>query len=211
MLRRELSQRLPGLHAAGEVARIRAVPEKRERKDRPPSAARSVRDPCSSSRLNLPSIYKLVAGWLAQKENYQWLDFGDGRQLVSPEWLKIAAQRGTQVLRLFTSDDERHPSGSSGSANINPHFKTGNLWIVLGEKQCAGRGLRQPRRFANADARIHRARTVGHQYLDCRAQPVGARRRARPLQADGPAAPVPLHRRPRVRPAVVRPSRLRTS
>ena len=90
--------------------------------------------------LDTPELIKLVADWLAQKENYQWLDFGDGRQLVSPEWLKIATQRGTQVLRLFTCDDTNRPIGVVGLANINPHFKTGNLWIVLGEKHSAGRG-----------------------------------------------------------------------
>jgi hypothetical protein len=37
--------------------------------------------------LDSPEHIRLVAGWLTQKENYQWLDFGDGRQLVSPAWL----------------------------------------------------------------------------------------------------------------------------
>jgi RimJ/RimL family protein N-acetyltransferase len=87
-----------------------------------------------------PEQYRLVSSWLAQKENYQWLDFGDGRQLVGPEWLKIASQRGTQVLRIFTSDDTDAPIGVVGLSNINPHFKTANLWIVLGDKTCAGRG-----------------------------------------------------------------------
>jgi RimJ/RimL family protein N-acetyltransferase len=90
--------------------------------------------------IDTPEHYRLVAGWLSQKENYQWLDFGDGRQLVSPEWLKIAVQRGTQVLRLFTGDDDPVPIGVVGLANINPHFKTANLWIVLGEKTHAGKG-----------------------------------------------------------------------
>src|SRR5688500_1970011 len=86
-----------------------------------------------------PEQYRLVAGWLAQKENYQWLDFGDGRQLVSPEWLKIEAQRGTQVLRLFTSDDTNAPLDAVGLANINAHLKTANIWHVLGDKTCVGR------------------------------------------------------------------------
>src|SRR5262249_49418023 len=39
--------------------------------------------------LDSPRLFDLAAGWLALKENYQWLDFGDGRQLVTPALLKI--------------------------------------------------------------------------------------------------------------------------
>ena len=87
-----------------------------------------------------PELLRLVAGWLADRDNYQWLDFGDGRQLVGPEWLSIALQRGTYVLRVFTSDVEDRPIGVVGLSNINPHFKTANIWVVLGEKSYAGRG-----------------------------------------------------------------------
>ena len=52
-------------------------------------------------------ILDLVAGWLAQKENYQWLDFGNGRQIVTPALLKIMAHRETPVLRAYTSDRAR--------------------------------------------------------------------------------------------------------
>lgn len=90
--------------------------------------------------LDSPELIQLVADWLAQKENYQWLDFGDGRQLVSPEWLKIAMQRGSYVLRLFTSDLDDTPIGVVGLGNVNPHFKTANIWVVLGDKAHAGQG-----------------------------------------------------------------------
>lgn len=90
--------------------------------------------------LDSPELIQLVADWLARKENYQWLDFGDGRQLVSPEWLKIAMQRGTYVLRVFTSDLDDAPIGVVGLSNVNPHFKTANIWVVLGEKSHAGQG-----------------------------------------------------------------------
>ena len=82
----------------------------------------------------------LVAGWLAQKDNYQWLDFGDGRQAVAPEWLKIAAQRGIHEIRVFTSDVGDIPIGVVGLSNVNHHFKSATLWVVLGDKQQAGRG-----------------------------------------------------------------------
>src|SRR5438046_6499826 len=90
--------------------------------------------------LDSPERIHLVASWLAQKENYQWLDFGDGRQLVSPEWLTIATQRGTHVVRLFTSDVDDAPIGVVGLSGVNHHFKTATLWVVLGDKRSAGRG-----------------------------------------------------------------------
>src|SRR5688500_18480867 len=70
-----------------------------------------------------PDDLRLLAGWLAQKENYQWLDFGDGRQLVSPEWLKMAMQRGTSAIRLFTPDDDDRPIGAAALSNINTRFR----------------------------------------------------------------------------------------
>lgn len=87
-----------------------------------------------------PELLQLVAGWLSEKDNYQWLDFGDGRQLVSPEWLKIGMQRGTYVVRLFTSDADERPIGVVALGNINAHFKTANVWVVLGDKSYAGQG-----------------------------------------------------------------------
>lgn len=90
--------------------------------------------------LDSPERLQLVAHWLAQKENYQWLDFGDGRQLVSAEWLKVGVQRGTYVLRLFTSDTDDTPIGVVGFSNINPYFKTASIWVVVGDKSFAARG-----------------------------------------------------------------------
>jgi RimJ/RimL family protein N-acetyltransferase len=82
----------------------------------------------------------LVAGWLTCKENHQWLDFGDGRQSVGAAWLKIAVQRGTHILRLFTGDDDDLPIGVVGLSNVNQYFRSATLWIVLGDKAYAGRG-----------------------------------------------------------------------
>ena len=90
--------------------------------------------------LDTAERFALVAGWLGQKENHQWLDFGDGRQLASAEWLKVAVQRGTLVLRLFTSDDDGRPIGVVGLSNVNRRFKTANYFVVLGDKSQAGRG-----------------------------------------------------------------------
>jgi RimJ/RimL family protein N-acetyltransferase len=90
--------------------------------------------------LDSPERIRLVASWLMQKENYQWLDFGDGRQQVSAPWLKVAMQRGSDVLRIFTADDDETPIGVVGFSNVNPHFKTANIWVVLGDKSQSGRG-----------------------------------------------------------------------
>src|SRR5712691_8049127 len=68
--------------------------------------------------LDKPELFERVASWLAQKENYQWLDFGNGRQPVTPALLKIMAQRETHFLRVFlrvnTSDREDAPIGILG-------------------------------------------------------------------------------------------------
>src|SRR5438128_3554354 len=87
-----------------------------------------------------PELIHLVAKWLAQKENYKWLDFGDGRQSLTPEWLKIMTQRQSDVLRVFTADGSDVPIGVVGLSNIDRHFKTARLWIVVGDKSFAARG-----------------------------------------------------------------------
>jgi RimJ/RimL family protein N-acetyltransferase len=83
---------------------------------------------------------QLVAGWLTQKENYQWLDFGDGHRRLSPEWMRIAMQRGTDVFRLFTADDDESLIGVVGLGNVNQVFKTAHIWVALGDRAYASRG-----------------------------------------------------------------------
>jgi RimJ/RimL family protein N-acetyltransferase len=90
--------------------------------------------PLDSSELILT-----VAGWLAQKDNYQWLQFGDGRQILTPELLKVMTQRDGHVLRVYVSEDGA-PLGIVGLDEVNRNFKTARLWVVAGEKNCCGRG-----------------------------------------------------------------------
>jgi len=90
--------------------------------------------------IDTPERLQLVAGWLARKENYQWLEFGDGRQLMSLEWLTIAMQRKSYVLRLFTSDADDKPIGVVALSNVNEHFKTANIGVVVGDKSYGSRG-----------------------------------------------------------------------
>jgi RimJ/RimL family protein N-acetyltransferase len=85
-------------------------------------------------------ILDLVAGWLAQKENYQWLDFGNGRQIVTPALLKIMAQRETHVLRAYTSDRDDMPIGVVGLNGVERTFRTATYWVVAGDKSIRNRG-----------------------------------------------------------------------
>src|SRR5258706_5372805 len=85
-------------------------------------------------------ILGLVAGWLAQKENYQWLDFGNGRQIVTPALLKIMAQREAHFLRVYTWGRDDRPIGIVGLNSVDRVYRTGTLWAVAGEKSFSNRG-----------------------------------------------------------------------
>ena len=82
----------------------------------------------------------IVAAWLAQKENYQWLDFGNGNQLVSPVLLRFMIQRNSNAFRVFTSDSGEAPIGIVALGNVSRNFKTAMLWYVLGDKRFSGGG-----------------------------------------------------------------------
>lgn len=90
--------------------------------------------------IDSPELIECVAGWLSVRENYQWLDFGDGRQSLAPAWLKIMTQRDSHLLRVFTSDGEDTPLGVVGLSDINPHFKTARIWVVVGDRSFRARG-----------------------------------------------------------------------
>lgn len=90
-------------------------------------------------RLEAPEV-ELVAQWLTQKENWQWLDFGEGRQTLDRVTLRVMAQRDIHMLRVFTPDASNAPIGVVGLSDINPYFKTATLWYVLGDKSQARRG-----------------------------------------------------------------------
>ena len=90
--------------------------------------------------LDTPELLELAAGWLARKENYQWLDFGSGRQMVTPALLKVMAQRDTHCLRVFTSDSGDTPVGIVGLNDIDRTFRTATFWGAAGEKSFRNRG-----------------------------------------------------------------------
>lgn len=90
--------------------------------------------------LDAPARVELAAGWLARKENYEWLDFGDGRQLVTPALLKIMTQRDAHFMRLYTGDSDDIPIGIVGLNSVNRAFGSATLWAIAGEKSFANRG-----------------------------------------------------------------------
>ena len=89
--------------------------------------------------LDSPELIQTAASWLALKDNYQWLQFGDGRHVLTPQLLKILSQKDTHVLRVYTSEDGT-PLGIVGLEDVNRNFKTARLWVVAGEKKLCGRG-----------------------------------------------------------------------
>jgi len=89
--------------------------------------------------LDRPALLELVAGWLAEKQNYQWLDFGDGRQVVTAPLLRVMVQRETHFLRVYTDDDDV-PVGVAGFNSVDRRFRTATLWGVTGEKSFRSRG-----------------------------------------------------------------------
>jgi RimJ/RimL family protein N-acetyltransferase len=82
----------------------------------------------------------LATTWLAEKENYQWLDFGNGTQRLTPVSLRVMAQRDIHLLRVFTADADDEPIGLVALSDIARPFKTATLWYVLGNTRYAGQG-----------------------------------------------------------------------
>jgi len=82
--------------------------------------------------LSSAELIELVAGWLDKPDNYKWLDFGNGVQMVTPITLKIMTQRDIHVFRAYTADHGDVPVGVVGLTNVDRHFKTASIWAVLG-------------------------------------------------------------------------------
>ena len=90
--------------------------------------------------LGTPQLLELAAGWLARKENYQWLDFGNGRQIITPALLKIMTQQETHFIRVYTFEQHDTPLGILGLNSVNRSFKSATFWAVAGEKSFRMRG-----------------------------------------------------------------------
>ncbi|HEY7739823.1 MAG TPA: GNAT family protein [Steroidobacteraceae bacterium] len=90
--------------------------------------------------LDSPGLLELAAVWLAQEENYRWLDFGGGRQIVTPALLRVMTQRETHCLRIYTAGPGDDPVGIVGLNDVNRHAGTATLWGVTGDKSFRSRG-----------------------------------------------------------------------
>lgn len=121
------------------------------------------RPPVRLRPLDAPDLIRTAADWLARKDNAQWLQFGDGRHVLTPPLLKIMAQRETHVLRIYTSE-EGTPLGIVGLDDVNRNFRTARIWIVAGEKSRCGRGyatqaVRHMLTLAFRDLQLHSVST----------------------------------------------------
>ena len=90
--------------------------------------------------LDSPERIALAAGWLARKENHQWLDFGNGGQAISGALLKVMAQREQHFLRIYTSPEDDAPLGVAALNSVDRRFRSAVFWGVAGEKSFRSRG-----------------------------------------------------------------------
>jgi RimJ/RimL family protein N-acetyltransferase len=97
--------------------------------------------------IDSPALLETVAGWLGKKENYQWLDFGQGVQRLSALSLKMMTQRDIHVLRVFTADDDATPIGVTGLSSVDRNFRTATAWTLLGSKRFGGSATRATSRI----------------------------------------------------------------
>jgi RimJ/RimL family protein N-acetyltransferase len=91
--------------------------------------------------LDTPEILELVSHWLAEKENHQWLDFGNARQVVTPALLRIMVQRPTHFMRAYTSNQDDIPIGICCLNSVDRNFRSATLWGAQGDKSFRHRGL----------------------------------------------------------------------
>jgi RimJ/RimL family protein N-acetyltransferase len=88
--------------------------------------------------LDSPELIERAVGWLGKEENYKWLDFGHGVQILTPATLRLMTQRELHVIRLYTADAGDLPVGVVGLSDIDRRSKTASLWAVLGNKRYGG-------------------------------------------------------------------------
>lgn len=87
------------------------------------------------------ALIERAAGWLARRENYQWLDLGNGQKPITPALLRIMAQRETNFLRAYTSPRDGEPIGLVALSHVDRAFsRTGSFWGFSGDKSFRSRG-----------------------------------------------------------------------
>lgn len=93
--------------------------------------------------LETAADFELAAGWLQEKDNNQWLDFGNGRLGITPMVLRIMARRDTHFIRMYGLDGDGSPIGIVALNSVDRHMRTGTLWMVAGEKDFRHQGRTQ--------------------------------------------------------------------
>jgi RimJ/RimL family protein N-acetyltransferase len=82
---------------------------------------------------------QIAATWLARPENFRWLDFGAGTQVLTAEHLRVMVAQDTHHLRFYGV--EHAPRiGIVALSEVSRAFRTGTLWYVLGDKRFARQG-----------------------------------------------------------------------
>lgn len=82
----------------------------------------------------------LAAGWLNEKNNWQWLQPGNGAQKLDPLTFRAMAQSPEHEFHLFYDDANSQPIGMVAFSDMDQTTKTARIWFVLGDKLYAGRG-----------------------------------------------------------------------
>jgi RimJ/RimL family protein N-acetyltransferase len=81
----------------------------------------------------------ITAAWFAEKQNHQWLDFGEGAEQVSPRALRLMSRSDTHIVRVFTADEDSRPIGLVALSSVNRDFRSALLWALLGDRRYADR------------------------------------------------------------------------
>ena len=85
-------------------------------------------------------LIRRAALWLTDKDNRQWLDFGDGAREMDPGTLSAMVRDDSHILRAFTAADTGEAIGLVGLASVNRDFRSAILWAVLGDRRYAAKG-----------------------------------------------------------------------
>jgi RimJ/RimL family protein N-acetyltransferase len=76
--------------------------------------------------------------WLSDPRHAKWLDLTGAMPLAA---FAALMRRKHDLTYLFTDDTAQVPAGLIGIRRIHSVFRSGELWVVLGEPRLAARGL----------------------------------------------------------------------
>jgi RimJ/RimL family protein N-acetyltransferase len=79
----------------------------------------------------------VVAGWLNQRENYEWVGCANGLPIISPARLEQMTHNEKHCLMVYGFNGAEKPWGLVALSNIDKIFQTSLLWYVLGNKEFA--------------------------------------------------------------------------